>query len=53
LTGFESTNAGFARNDLGGLETPFLDYARANGFRGIPLPAPFLEQSITLWIRPP
>jgi hypothetical protein len=53
LIGFESTNAGFVRNDLGGLETPFIDYARANGFRPIPLAAPFLEQHVTLWTRAP
>jgi hypothetical protein len=52
LTGFESTNAGFTRNDLGGLETPFIDYARANGYQATAFPAPFLEQSITLWIKP-
>jgi hypothetical protein len=53
LTGFESTNAGFSRNDDGGLETPFIDYAQQNGFRPIPLPSSFLEQNITLWVPPP
>lgn len=53
LTGFESTNAGFERNDLGGLEAPLVDYAQQNGYEPVPLPAPFLEQKITLWTRGP
>jgi 4-amino-4-deoxy-L-arabinose transferase-like glycosyltransferase len=53
LTGFESTNAGFEFRDLGGLEKPLTDYAQAHGYDSAPLPAPFLEQSITLWWKQP
>jgi len=53
LTGFESTNAGFEFGDLGGLETPFTEYAQAEGFRSATLPAPFLDQTITLWWKQP
>jgi hypothetical protein len=53
LTGFESTNPGFVFQDMGGLERPLTDYAKRHGFRPVPLAAPFLEQSITLWLKQP
>ncbi len=53
LTKLESSNDGFVRNDLGGLETPFVDYAQENGYKPIPLPAPFLRRTVTLWIKQP
>ncbi len=53
LTKLESTNDGFVRNDLGGLETPFIDYATAHGYTPIPLSAEFLRRTVTLWVRQP
>ncbi len=53
LTGFESTNAGFDFGDLGGLERPLTVYAEGHRFSKVPLPAPFLEQAILLWVRKP
>ena len=51
LVGFEGPNAGFERQDLGGLETPFSDYARAQGYRAVALSPPFWTRGLTLWIR--
>jgi hypothetical protein len=53
LTSLESTNDGFVRNDLGGLETPFVDYAKSHGYKPIPLRADFLRRTVTLWVKPP
>ncbi len=53
LTGLEAPNAGFKFGDLGGLETPFVDYARQHGFKPVTLSPAFLEQPITLWLRQP
>ena len=53
LTKLESTNDGFVRNDLGGLETPFVDYAAAHGYRSVPLSAKFLRRTVILWIKQP
>ena len=51
LVEFEGPNAGFERQDLGGLETPFSDYARAQGYRAVALSPPFWTRGLTLWIR--
>jgi len=53
LTRLESTNDGFVRNDLGGLETPFVEYATAHGYKPISVEAPFLRRLVTLWVRQP
>ncbi len=55
LTGFESSNAGFtfAAHGQGGLEAPFVAYAQANGYKPIPMAAPFLERTVTLWVKGP
>ena len=53
ITRLESTNDGFVRNDLGGLETPFGDYATAHGYTPVPLQAPFLRRTVTLWVKQP
>jgi hypothetical protein len=53
LTGFEAPNAGFKRQDLGGLEKPFIDYAMQHGYRPIPLSPKFLEHTLILWVRQP
>ncbi len=52
LTGFEAPNAGFTLGDLGGLETPFMDYAMQHGYKPVPLSPKFLEHTIILWIKP-
>ncbi len=52
LTGFEDPNAGFIRNDPGTLETPFVNYAKENGYTPISLYASFIGRPITLWVRP-
>ncbi|MFH1185170.1 MAG: hypothetical protein V1755_09050, partial [Chloroflexota bacterium] len=51
LVDFEAPNAGFERQDLGGLETPFSEYARAQGYRAVTLSPPFWTRGLTLWIR--
>jgi hypothetical protein len=53
LTGFEAPNSGFERNDPGGLETPFADYALANGYQPTELVPPFWQRGVTLWVREP
>lgn len=53
LTGFESPYDGFKRSDLGGLETPFIDYAKKNGYKPIRLTATFVGRPITLWVKQP
>ena len=53
LTGLESTNDGFVRNDLGGLEAPFVAYATSHGYEPIPLQARFLRRTVTLWVKQP
>ena len=52
LTGFEAPNAGFERQDLGGLETPLVDYALQHGYRRMQLTPSFLEHPLILWVRP-
>jgi hypothetical protein len=52
LTGFEAPNAGFQRQDLGGLETPLMDYAVQHDYRRIQLAPRFLEHPLILWVRP-
>lgn len=52
LTGFEAPNAGFTFGDLGGLETPFVEYAQAHGYRSIPLHPAFVGRTIYLWTKP-
>jgi hypothetical protein len=52
LTGFEDPNAGFIRNDPGTLETPFVNYAKENGYTPISIYASFIGRPITLWVRP-
>ncbi len=53
LTGFEDPNAGFIRNDPGTLETPFINYAKENGYKLVSMPAPFIYRPLSLWIRQP
>jgi hypothetical protein len=53
LTGFEAANAGFGRQDLGGLEMPFVDYATQHGYKPVPLTAGFYGHPIVLWVRQP
>ncbi len=53
LTGFESPYDGFTKNDPGTLETPFIDFAKENGYKPMILPASFVYRPITLWIRQP
>jgi hypothetical protein len=52
LTGFETPNAGFIRNDPGTLETPFINYAIDNKYKPISLYAAFIQRPIILWVRP-
>jgi hypothetical protein len=52
LTGFEDPNAGFIRNDPGTLETPFVNYAKENGYKPISIYASFIGRPITLWVKP-
>jgi hypothetical protein len=52
LVGFEEPNPGFERKDMGGLETPFSEFAASNGYRPERLQAPFWPRGLTLWIRP-
>jgi len=51
LVNFEAPNAGFERQDLGGLEIPFSDYAKAHGYKAVALSPPFWPRGLTLWIR--
>ena len=53
LTGFESPYDGFKRSDPGGLETPFIDYAKNNNYRPITLAASFVQRPIILWVKVP
>jgi hypothetical protein len=53
LTGFESPYDGFNRSDPGGLETPFIDYAKEKGYRPITLSPSFIGRPITLWVKTP
>jgi hypothetical protein len=52
LVGFEEPNPGFERKDMGGLETPFSEYAAASGYRQVRLQPPFWPRGLSLWIRP-
>jgi hypothetical protein len=52
LVGFEAPNAGFDRQDMGGLETPFSDYAMRNGYEAVGLTPPFWARGLTLWVAP-
>jgi hypothetical protein len=49
LTGFEAPNAGFKLGDLGGLETPFVEYAEGHSYEPVSLSPAFLEHAIILW----
>jgi hypothetical protein len=51
LTGFEDPNAGFIRNDPGTLETPFVNYAKENGYKPVSIFASFIQRPILLWVR--
>ena len=53
LTGLEPPKAGFTYRDTGGLERPFEQYAEQHGYAPLALYAPFLEHSVTLWVRRP
>lgn len=53
LTGFEAPNAGFDLGDVGGLETPFGDYAKANRYVPVPFSPPFPGHTVTLWLKNP
>lgn len=52
LTGFESVYEGFTKNDPGGLESPFVDYAINNGYDKIELDTAFFPNTIHLWMKP-
>lgn len=52
LVGFEGPNAGFERQDQGGLEAPFSEYAKTHGYEPVALSPPFWSRGLTLWIRP-
>jgi hypothetical protein len=52
LIGFEGPNAGFERQDIGGLETPFSEYAIMHGYTAVTLAPPFWPRGLTLWVRP-
>ncbi|HET6845626.1 MAG TPA: hypothetical protein VFH29_02255, partial [Anaerolineales bacterium] len=52
LVGFEEQNSGFERKDMGGLETPFSEFAASNGYTPQHLDAGFGSRGLTLWIRP-
>jgi len=53
LVGFEAPHAGFERQELGGLETPFSDYAREHGYEPVALTTPFWTRGFTLWVNRP
>ena len=53
LTGFETPYDGFTKDDPGNLETPFIDYAKENGYKPIILPSSFIYRPITLWVKQP
>jgi hypothetical protein len=53
LTGLETPNAGFTQGDLGGLEIPFIEYARQHDYTPITLSPSFLEHNLTFWVRQP
>ncbi|HEX8918349.1 MAG TPA: hypothetical protein VF898_07590, partial [Chloroflexota bacterium] len=53
LTGFETGNAGFTVGDLGGLETPFTEYARQHHYHAVPLRPGFMGGTLYLWVQSP
>lgn len=53
LTGFETGNAGFTVGDLGGLETPFTEYALQHHYRALPLRPGFMGGTLYLWVQSP
>jgi len=52
LIDFEAPNAGFGRQDVGGLERPFSEYARLHGYEAVHLSLAYWSRGLTLWIRP-
>jgi hypothetical protein len=52
LTGFETPNAGFKRNEIDGLEIPLIKYASDHGYKPVQFNPPFVEYELTLWVRP-
>lgn len=51
LTGFESVHEGFTKNDPGGLEKPFIEYANKNGYVPFELQTEFFPQPLILWMK--
>jgi hypothetical protein len=52
IVGLEAPNAGFERQDLGGLERPFSEYALENGYDSVTLVPPYWPRGLTLYLRP-
>jgi hypothetical protein len=52
IVGLEAPNAGFERQDLGGLERPFSEYALENGYESITLVPPYWPRGLTVYLRP-
>jgi len=52
IVGLEAPNAGFERQDLGGLERPFSEYAQENGYEAVTLIPPYWPRGLTLYLRP-
>lgn len=50
LVGFESRNTGFKRQDEGGLEKPFTQYAAGHGYHPLEFPAASVDVDVDLWI---
>jgi hypothetical protein len=53
LVGFEANFDGFVPNDPGGLETPFVIYAKENGYAPISIDANFVNLETTIWVKNP
>jgi hypothetical protein len=52
IVGVEAPNAGFERQDLGGLERPFSEYALDNGYESVMLVPPYWPRGLTVYLRP-
>jgi hypothetical protein len=52
IVGLEAPNAGFERQDLGGLERPFSEYALDKGYESVTLVPPYWPRGLTLYLRP-
>ncbi|MEN4013588.1 MAG: hypothetical protein ROW48_16255 [Bellilinea sp.] len=51
LVGFGERFEGFSADDPGGLEIPFIRYARQNGYEKTIIYADFLDQQTSLWVK--